>query len=542
MPTISLNDLEFHYHSPFTPVFDGLSIAIDTEWRTAVVGRNGRGKTTLLRLLHGELRPVRGSVSVPVETCRFPSSVPDPGRPTIEVIRESVAPFALWERRMAELLAIGDEPAIAGYGDILERYQGAHGYQIDALIERESFEIGMEHATLARPFTTLSGGEQTRALIVALFLKPGAFPLIDEPTNHLDMQGRQMLGEYLARKSGFIVVSHDRHFLDTCVDHILSINRGDVRINRGSFSGWQEQMEIEEEHERRRNENLKREIADLESEAGRRRSWSAAKERGKDSAADSGFVSAVAARQMRRALQAERRIEKKIEEKKSLLGNLEQARALKLWTEGRSPELLLTLDDVKLAIGGRTILDGFSLAVRKGERVAIVGPNGCGKTTLLRAIAGELAPLSGIIHLPKHLGIGRGYQIPLWDAGSLREHLREAGLDETAFRNIMGAFGVSGDLFERPLESFSQGERKKVDLCRSFVGSAHLWIWDEPMNYIDMMSREQIEEAILRHEPTMLFVEHDRRFVERVATRVVELPARRAPAPRERGAEVESTV
>lgn len=539
MSTITLKDLDFHYHSPFTPVFDGLSIAIDTEWRTAVVGRNGRGKTTLLRLLRGELRPVGGTITVPVETCYFPSPVPDPGRSTMEVIRESVAPFALWERRMAELLAVGDEPSIAEYGDILERYQSARGYQIDALIEREIFEIGMEHATLGRPFATLSGGEQTRALVVALFLKPGAFPLIDEPTNHLDMEGRQMLGEYLARKSGFIVVSHDRHFLDTCVDHVLSINRGDVRINRGSFSGWQEQMEMEEEHERRRNENLKREIADLEADAGRRRSWSASKEREKDSAADSGFVSGVAARQMKRALQAERRIEKKIEEKKSLLGNIENARALKLWTETKSPEILLTLDDVKLGFGERTIIEGFSLTVRKGERVAITGPNGCGKTTLLRAIAGEIEAVSGIIHLPRHLSIGRGHQIPLWNAGSLRDHLRDAGLDETAFRNIMGALGVSGDVFERPLESFSQGERKKVDLCRSFIGSAHLWIWDEPMNYIDLMSREQIEEAVLHHAPTMLFVEHDRRFVERIATRVVELPIRRPMPGRWRGAEVE---
>jgi lincosamide and streptogramin A transport system ATP-binding/permease protein len=161
--------------------------------------------------------------------------------------------------------------------------------------------------------------------------------------------------------------------------------------------------------------------------------------------------------------------------------------------------------------------------LHRGDRIALIGPNGSGKTTLLRAISGEVTLTAGLIHLPRYLTAARAYQQPLWDGGLLRNHLRHLTMDETRFRNIMAAFGVTGEIFDRPLETFSQGELKKVDLCRSFLDPTHLLLWDEPMNYIDLMSREQIEAVVLKYEPTMLFVEHDRWFIDRIATGVVEL-------------------
>jgi len=356
-----------------------------------------------------------------------------------------------------------------------------------------------------------------------MFIKKAAFPLIDEPTNHLDLEGRLLLADYLSDKDGFILVSHDRQFLDTAADHIVSLNKDDVRIHHGSYTAWKLQVDLEEEQERRRRDNLKREIKSLVDSARKRRGWSNKKEKEKIGTYDKGRIGHLAAKQMKRALSIEIRIQRMIDEKKSLMKNAEKERRLKLEKEKTTMSKMLSVEDLRIEFDGRLILDRVSLMLYKGDRVAVVGPNGCGKTTLLRAVAGELPPVSGFINLPRHLLVSRSYQTPLWNKGFLRDFIMREDIDETRIRTIMAAFGVTGDIFDRPLETFSQGERKKVDLCRSFLDPSHLLIWDEPLNYIDVTSREQIETVILESSPTILFVEHDQRFIDRIATGVVEL-------------------
>jgi lincosamide and streptogramin A transport system ATP-binding/permease protein len=515
--------VSFYYSSPYTPIFDDLSVAIDTNWRTGVIGGNGSGKTTLLRLISGELEPMEGEVILGEEAFYFPYRPKDVKQKTLQVIKESIAPFSAWEQEMERLLEVGDERSLARYGEILAEYEQSGGYEINYMIEKEFAQMGMTPDLLQRDFNSLSGGEQTRALICSLFLKEGVFPLIDEPTNHLDMEGRELLGKYLARKQGFILVSHDRHFLDLCIDHVLSINRGDVQVSQGNYSQWKENKEREEQFERRQNERLEREIRALELAARKRRVWAERREREKIGRGDKGFIGHRAAKLMRQALSIERRIGEKVEEKRGLLKNIEKERRLKMFTGPKSPEIVLSMDGVTIELGNRPIVKDFSLVLSKGERIALLGPNGSGKTTLLRAICGEIEVADGLIHIPKYLTVARAYQEPLWKEGHLRDRLREEGIEEARFRNIMALLGVRGEIFERPLETFSEGERKKIDLCRSFLGQAQLFLWDEPLNYLDVMTREQIERLTLKFQPTMLFVEHDRYFIERVATRTVRL-------------------
>ena len=529
MSAISIQNISFHYTSPYNVIFENLSLSLDVSWKTGLVGRNGRGKTTLLRLLTQELNPTTGSISLAVNLFYFPYTPSSPSSATLDVIKESIAPYKLWEKKMDELLKKATDDNMVKYAEILDKYQAEQGYEIDSLIEREAGRLGLTGTYLNRPFDSLSGGEQTRALIIPLFLKNNILPALDEPIDHLDMKGRDLLADYLAQKQeGFLLASHDRFILDACTDHIVSINKSDIRINQGNFSTWKTQMEIEEESERRRNENLNREVANLEEEARKRRKWSDTKEKEKIGATgkhtDKGFISHKATKMMKRALTAERHKEKNLVEKKELLKNYEYQKKLKLSKENRSPDILLSVENISVSFDEMKIINDLSFTVYKNERIAITGENGCGKTTLVNAITGDVSLDNGCIRLPNYVSVARAFQNPKWRAGLLRNHLKQDGIEETRFRNIMAAFKIQGEIFDRPLETFSRGELKKVDLCCSFINPVNLLIWDEPMNYLDIASREQIEEVILEFEPTMLFIDHDRYFLNSIATDTFELP------------------
>ncbi len=523
MPAIQIQNLSFSYSDPYIEIFEDLSLQIDTAWKTALIGRNGRGKTTLLNLIRGELEPTRGRMELPLPAAAFPCTPVDPQTDAFTVIKDSIAPYREWEREMQALLEQPDPDNLARHASLVERFEQQRGWEIDSLIQREIVAIGMTEELLTQPFAQLSGGEQTRALIAALFLKEERFLLLDEPTDHLDMRGREQLGEYLAAKPGFILVSHDRNLLDRCTDHVIAIELGKVRLMPGNYSTWKQQYDREQEAESHRDEKLKREIRKLKVAARKRRVWSGRKEKEKIGAGDKGYVGHKSAKLMKRALSIEHRIQNDIEEKETLLQNVEKQRDLRMQSAGRSPEQLLSVQDLTVRYGDKTVLSGFSLTVNRGQRVALLGPNGAGKTTLFNAISGEVTPAAGSIRLPAYLSVLRAYQSPFWQSGHLRDHLREARYDETRFRQILAVLGAEGEVCEHPLETFSQGELKKVDLCRSFMHPAHLLLWDEPLNYVDIMSREQIEQVILTFEPTLLFIEHDRHFVERVATDIVEM-------------------
>jgi lincosamide and streptogramin A transport system ATP-binding/permease protein len=532
MASIVFDRVEFHYQDPFQDVFSGLDLVIETRWRTALVGRNGRGKTTLLRMIAGEIAPTQGTLTAPVEARLFPREPPDPSRPTLEVVRAAIAPFDEWRREMTDLADSADGAGGALSGDALSRwvevealFVAAGGWDVDARIEREIALLGLDPAVLERPFATLSGGEQTRAMIAALFLAPDTFALIDEPTNHLDLPGRERLAAYLTGKPGFLLASHDRVLLDACADHTVSIERSGVSVVRGGYSAWKHERNLREASERHRHETIEREVAQLRRAAVDRRAGAEAKERSKRGAGDKGFVGARAAKQMKRATEIERRVERRIEERSSLLRDWEKERSLALASPDQPVAVPLRVANVSLRLGDRVLIDRLSFELPRGGRLALIGPNGCGKTKLLDALTGVPLPerfsVEGTIALSPRAIITRSHQTPRWRRGFLRDHLRAERIDETWFRQILGALDVERDLFEHPLEKLSQGQLKKADLARSFLGARDLLVWDEPMNYLDVLTRERIEEAVLASTVTLLVVEHDRAFIDRVATEVI---------------------
>ena len=493
MAMIQVNDLTFGYDGSPDNVFEHVTFQMDTDWKLGFIGRNGRGKTTFLKLLLGEYS-YGGTISRPVPAAYFPFSVPDPEQETLSVVESLLPDLELWRlQRELSLLRVAS-------GDVLYR-----------------------------PLCTLSSGEQTKVLLAALFLRGDRFLLIDEPTNHLDEEARDAVCRYLNGKKGFILVSHDRTLLDGCVDHILSLNRADIEVQAGNFSSWQENRSRQDRFELAEQEKLQKEVGRLAQAARRASGWSDRTEKDKFHARNSGlrpdrgFVGHKAAKMMKRAKNIEDRRETALEEKAKLLKNLETAEALCLHPLAYRKRVLIEAEGLSASYGDRAVFSDVRFSICQGDRVAVCGKNGCGKSTLLKLILGEGIAHAGTLRTGGNLVCSRVPQETANLRGSLRELAEREKLDESLFKAILRKLDFSREQFEKDMASYSEGQKKKVLLAKSLCQPAHLYVWDEPLNFIDVLSRVQIEDLILRSRPTLLFVEHDRAFRERIATKTIAL-------------------
>ena len=488
MSLIQVSNLTFAYEGNYDPIFENVSFQIDTNWRLGFTGRNGRGKTTFLNLLLGRF-PYRGSISASVSFSYFPYEIPDKTQLAIDVVEEIYPDYQYWQ------------------------------------LAKEMNLLQLEEDALYRPFGTLSNGEQTKLMLAVLFLKENNFLLIDEPTNHLDIQGRELVSRYLKSKKGFILVSHDRAFLDGCVDHILSINKANIEVCRGNFSTWYENKQRQDSFELSENEKLKREIRRLEGTAREKASWSDRAEATKigNHVFDRGYVGHKAEKMMARSKAIEKRQNAAIEEKSKLLKNIERSDTLKIFQSPFHTKRLASLVDVSVCYGETPVCRGVTFDIQQGDRIVLQGANGSGKSSIIKLICGEQIPHTGELRIGTGLTISYVPQDASHLRGRLSDFARESGVDESLFLAMLAKLDVSKEQMEKDMSALSAGQKKKVLLARSICQSKNLHIWDEPMNYIDVISRMQIEELLLTFQPTILFVEHDKTFCDRIATKVVPL-------------------
>ncbi|MDR1736133.1 MAG: ABC-F type ribosomal protection protein [Oscillospiraceae bacterium] len=496
MSLINVSHLTFAYDGSYDDVFTDVSFQLDTDWKLGFCGRNGRGKTTFLNLLMGKYE-YRGTITASVEFEYFPFPVADASRNTLDVL-SAIAPGAeLWR------------------------------------VQKELSKLAVDEEALYRPFATLSNGERTKALLAGLFLRENNFPLIDEPTNHLDMAARETVARYLNGKQGFILVSHDRAFLDGCIDHVLSINRADIEITNGNFSTWFRQKQLKDDFELSENERLKKDIKRLAAAAREKAVWSDSVEKSKHERPKSGLdparghIGRMAAKMMKRSKSIERRKEREIDEKSTLLKNIESAETLKLHPLEYHSARLITLQNVGVSYGSRQVVGGVSLALERGDRIALLGGNGSGKSTLLKLILGGDIAHSGQVSVASGLVISYVPQDASFLCGDLDAFAREKKIDATLLKTILRKLDFSRIQFEKDMRDYSAGQKKKVLLAASLCEKAHVYVWDEPLNYIDVLSRMQIERLITDFRPTLLFAEHDRAFCGTVATKTVELEGTR---------------
>lgn len=520
MAFIRCNDISFHYADTDQYLFKHLNLEIDTTWKGAIVARNGRGKTTLLKLLHQELEISGGELIKEVETDLFPIDITVSDQTTFDVIKNYLGPFAQCEQIMTDFLdGRADDDR---YYEALSQYLELGGYELEATIKRECYRLKLKEDILNRPYHLLSGGEQTKVQIIMLFLKPNRFILLDEPTNHLDAEGIQSLATYLKQKDGFLIVSHHREFLNQCVDHIIAIEKQGLIVSQGNYDSYEYDYDLKKEFELKQRTKIEKDVRRLEVAARERRNWSNAKEKEKIGAGDKGFVSHQAAKLMKRALNVERRINQQLEEKKELVKYREHMPYIKIMQSTKA-QTILQVSHLEVGYGENPIIQDLSLTLEAGQRLAICGTNGCGKTTFIKSLLGEIPIQNVLIKFDNRVRIAYASQFPRYESGFLRDILRELGLEEARFRSILGALSCHREIFERDLSTFSLGELKKVDLARSLYHESQLLIWDEPLNGIDILSRCAIEEAILIYQPTMIFIEHDETFVERVSTHILNL-------------------
>ena len=488
MSLINVTNLTFAYDGSYENIFENVSFQLDTNWRLGFTGRNGRGKTTFLNLLLGKYE-YRGNISASVAFSYFPYHVADPSVLAIDAVEQMHPDYEYWR------------------------------------VAREMAKLALEDEVLYRPYGTLSNGEQTKLQLAVLFSKENNFLLIDEPTNHLDIRGRELVSRYLSGKRGFILVSHDRSFLDGCVDHILSINKSDIQICKGNFSTWWENKARQDAFEQAENEKLKREISRLEETAREKATWSDRTEATKigSHVFDRGYVGHKAEKMMARSKAIEKRQTAAIEEKSRLLKNIERSDDLKIFQTPFHTKRLAELKAVTIDYGSGAVCENISFEIRMGDRIALQGANGSGKSSIIKLLCGKNIPHTGEVWLGNGLKISYVSQDTSGLRGKLTDFARESGIDESLYLAMLAKLDVPKAQMEKDMSALSAGQKKKVLLARSICEPMHLHIWDEPMNYIDIISRMQIEAVLKEYQPTILFVEHDRAFCENVASKVVEL-------------------
>ena len=512
---MKVNDLSFSYESSFDPIFEHVSFTLDTSWKLGFIGRNGKGKTTFLNLLLGKYE-YSGSISCDVRCDYFPYRIDaeDLDRTADELMEQWKPGVESW-RVMCELPELSVDPEL-----------------------------------LYRPLRTLSFGEKTKVMLAVLFAGENDFLLIDEPTNHLDQEAREIVKAYLAKKKGFILVSHDRDLLDACVDHVLVIQKTSIDVQSGNFSSWWENKERADAFAKAENEKHQKEIGRLRSTMQQSQNWATKNENTKigydpikehDRTKNArSYIGAKTKKMESRVKVFEQRMEKNIREKEGLLNDVEQIRDLRLSPMTHFKDRLVETRDLSLQYkdAEKPVFTDLTFEIRNGERVFLNGRNGCGKTSLIKAIlrsadetsgagkegtADENLLINGTLLTAPHLKISYINQDTSHLHGDLRMHAFENGVDYSLFLAVLRQLALEQVQFDKNIEDFSEGQKKKVLIATSLLQPAHLYIWDEPLNYVDVFSRMQLEKLISEYQPSMLIVEHDVRFREKMATKVVEL-------------------
>jgi ATP-binding cassette subfamily F protein 3 len=493
------------------PVLDGLSLRIDEGDRVGVIGDNGAGKTTMIRILAGVDEPDTGARNAKKDLCvAYGSQMPalPAGTTVLDFARAGTGKHVALARRMRALearMAAGDALALAEYGRQQAAFEAGGGYDHDQKVERVLEGLGFGADGRAKDVAVLSGGEQSRLQLAVLMTSPADLLILDEPTNHLDLAGIAFVEDFVRRYPGaVVVVSHDRTFLDAVATSIVEVGDGVATRYKGNFAHYSQQRDLRLLTEARQYRN-QREFVDKEMDYIRRNMA------GRNSAQAKGRLK----RLQRLAL-----LDKPRGNRAALRLHLGEAKGL-------HGQTVLEAEGLGVDVAGRTLLDGAAFRIQFGEVAALLGRNGAGKTTLLRLCAGRGEPQRGSLRRSPTLRVGYFSQDvgDLPRQGSVLDALRELDrtVDEKQLRDHLALFLFCGDDVDKPVTELSGGEKQRLSLARLLRSQFDFLCLDEPTNHLDVAGTEGLEQALKEYPGTVLLVSHDRRLVEEVADRVLWL-------------------
>ena len=494
-------------------ILDGLTFQVDAGERVGLLGPNGCGKTTFLRILTGEVHPDEGDIVVaPNKRMGLISQIPVyPAGYTVEdVLDTAFAPLHEMEAEMTRLsqrMAEGesDTALLSRYDKLSAAFQVGGGYETDTNKNKVCNGLSIPQDMRERPFDMLSGGEKTRVNLARLILEDTDILLLDEPTNHLDLRATEWLEEYLDRFKGTVLaVSHDRYFLDKVVRRVVEIQEGKAEFYSGNYSFYAVEKERRYEEKLRQYEKEQAKIQQLEKAAEQLRIWAY-------SGNDKIF---------KRAQSMEKRIERIRQTDKP---RKDRKMAVRFGEREFRGDEVLSIKNLGKSFGERTLFADVNLEVEGGERIALLGDNGTGKSTLIKIIMGEEEPEVGRLRKGPTVKVGYLPQIIHFDHPErtlVDTMLYDLDCTAQTARNRLAAFKFRGEDVFKPVSALSGGEQSRLRLCMLMDSKINLLILDEPTNHLDIQSREWIEEAVEDYEGNLLFVSHDRYFIDRFATRI----------------------
>ena len=493
-------------------ILDGLTFQVDSGERVGLLGKNGCGKTTLLRILTGQLDWDEGEVVLaPDKRVGLISQIPVyPAGYTVEdVLDTAFRPLREMEEEMEQLAARmerGEDPALLRrYDQLTAAFEAGGGYDTDTRKNKVCSGLQIGPGMREQLFDRLSGGEKTRVNLGRLILEDTDILLLDEPTNHLDLKATEWLEEYLDKFKGTVLaVSHDRWFLDRVVDRVIEIQEGKAEFYSGNYSFYVVEKERRYQEKLKQYEKEQAKIQQLEKAAEQLRIWAY-------SGNDKIF---------KRAQSMEKRIERM---RTTDRPTRERKMEVRFGAREFRGDEVLTIKRLSKSFGQRALFSGVDLEVVGGERIALLGDNGTGKSTLIKILMGEEGPDEGKIRMGPTVKIGYLPQIIHFDhpeRSLLDTMLYELDCTAQTARNRLASFKFRGEDVFKPVSALSGGEQSRLRLCMLMDEKINLLILDEPTNHLDIQSREWIEEAVEEYEGNLLFVSHDRYFIDRFATRV----------------------